>query len=109
MNKKSDIESKSIYPPAIWWTRNGLPVPKAEKLFYTGRKWRFDYFFPAELVAVEIEGGAYKYGRHNRPHGFFADMEKYNAAAEMGIRLLRYPSINKIDCEQIKRTFRRQK
>lgn len=96
---------KHLYPPAEWWTRNGLPIPVHELKFHSIRKWRFDYYFPGQNVAIEIEGGAHKYGRHNRPKGFFTDMEKYNAAAEMGIFVLRYQSVNKINVDQVKKVL----
>jgi hypothetical protein len=95
-----------MYPPPEWWEKNGLPIPIPEFLFHPQIKWRFDFYFPYHWVAIEIEGGAFKYGRHNRAKGFLEDMKKYNAAAELGIRLLRYPSVNKIDCDQIKRTLK---
>ena len=40
-------------------------------------------------MALEIEGGVFSRGRHVRPMGFLADMEKYNAAAVLGWRVLR--------------------
>lgn len=64
--------------------------PVREYTFAVGRKWRFDFFFIAQRLAVEIEGGSWSGGRHTRPHGFQADIEKYNAAALLGIRLLRF-------------------
>jgi very-short-patch-repair endonuclease len=60
--------------------------PEREFLFASDRKWRFDFAFPAEKVAVEIEGR----GRHQSFGGFEKDAEKYNAAAKLGWRLLRY-------------------
>ena len=56
------------------------------------RKWRFDFvILPLYLqIAVEIDGGSYVYGRHNRPKGFAADCEKYNQATLMGWKVLRY-------------------
>ena len=52
------------------------------------RKWRFDFAFPAEKVAVEIDGGQYAYrgGRHNTD----ADRDKLNHAAVLGWRVLRF-------------------
>jgi hypothetical protein len=93
------------YPPPGWWTANRLPVPEYEYRFHHVRRWRFDYYFKDAMVAIEIEGGIYKYGRHNRASSFWDDAEKYNAAAEMGIRLLRYPSVNKMDLMQIGRAI----
>lgn len=48
------------------------------------RRWRFDYAFPSVRVAVEIDGGVWINGRHNRPSGYLRDMEKFNAAASLG-------------------------
>jgi ACR3 family arsenite efflux pump ArsB len=87
------------------WKGFKLPVPVEEYQFTQERKWRFDFYFIDFKVAVEIEGGAWKNGRHNRAKGFFGDMEKYNAAAENGIIILRYPSIKKIDFEQVRQTL----
>ena len=60
-----------------------------EYQFHPKRKWRFDYAIPSHKIAIEVEGGAWIDGRHNRASGFLKDMEKYNAAAVMGWRLLR--------------------
>lgn len=60
-----------------------------EYQFHPRRKWRFDYAIPAHKIAIEVEGGAWIDGRHNRAAGFIKDMEKYNNAAIMGWRLLR--------------------
>jgi len=49
-----------------------------------------DFAWPDKKIAVEIEGGVWGLGRHNRPKGFIADTEKYNAAAEMGWTVLRF-------------------
>lgn len=70
--------------------RQVLAVDVVKELqFHPTRKWRFDYAIPAKKIAVEVEGGAWVQGRHNRAQGFIADMEKYNTAAAMGWRLLR--------------------
>lgn len=45
---------------------------------------------PDFLLAIEIEGGIYSFGRHTRGSGFSKDMEKYNSLALHGISLLRY-------------------
>lgn len=52
--------------------------------FHPVRKWRFDYAVPASRVALEVEGGVWRGGRHTSPKGFMTDMEKYNAAAIAG-------------------------
>lgn len=67
-----------------------LPELTAEYKFHPNRKWRFDYVMLDKMLAIEIEGGAWTGGRHTRGSGFVKDMEKYNAAAELGYRILRF-------------------
>ena len=55
-----------------------------------GRKFRFDCANPSQKIAIEIEGGLWIHGGHNRPLGFLSNMEKYNAATVDGWRILRY-------------------
>jgi very-short-patch-repair endonuclease len=62
--------------------------PLREFVFHPKRKWRLDFYFPEHKLAVEIEGG--NGGRHQRRAGFEGDCCKYNAAAKMGITVLRY-------------------
>lgn len=69
--------------------------PKREYQFHPQRRWRFDFAWPSLKVAAEVEGGIYVRGRHVTPKGFIADCEKYNAAAERGWRVLRYPVVGK--------------
>jgi very-short-patch-repair endonuclease len=67
----------------------GLPEPTPEYRFHATRRWRLDYAFVAERVAVEVEGGVWTSGRHTRGSGFLRDIEKYNQLAAAGWRLLR--------------------
>ena len=64
--------------------------PTAEHVFHPTRKWRFDYAFVAEKLAIEIEGGIYSGGRHTRGSGFEKDCEKYNEAVLLGWKILRF-------------------
>jgi len=66
-----------------------LPLPVAEHRFHPTRLWRFDYAWPAQKIALEVEGGIWTGGRHINAAGFIADLEKYNAAAVLGWRILR--------------------
>ena len=69
--------------------REKLPAPVPELRFAPPRKWRFDYAWPEQKVALEVEGGVWTNGRHTRGAGFLADVAKYNRAAILGWRLLR--------------------
>ncbi len=62
-----------------------------EYRFHPKRRWRFDAAFPEAKVAIEIEGGVWIRGRHNRASGFLKDCEKYNEAAALGWRIIRTP------------------
>lgn len=61
-----------------------------EHRFHPVRRWRFDYASPDIKVAVEIDGGVFRYGRHNHPTGYISDMEKLDEAASMGWLVLRF-------------------
>jgi hypothetical protein len=69
--------------------REQLPLPVPEFRFDTSREWRCDFAWPAQKLALEVEGGAWTNGRHVRGKGFLEDMSKYNRLAVMGWRLLR--------------------
>lgn len=86
---KQKIKKIDLFPLAC--PKMGLPEPTPEYKFHPERKWRIDYYFEANgrRVGLEVEGGIYTGGRHTRGAGFAADMEKYNAAAAMGITIVR--------------------
>lgn len=79
--------------------------PVKELRFHPSRKWRFDFAFPNEKVAVEVEGGIWmsQHGgksRHFTGTGAIADMEKYNNAAALGWSVIR-TTPNKLFSEEI--------
>ena len=72
------------------------PEPVREFRFCHGRKFAFDFAWPALLVAVEVDGGNHMarivngrpvaVGRHVQD----SDYEKLNIAAALGWRVLRF-------------------
>jgi hypothetical protein len=83
---------KMKYSPLIacgYMTSCGIPEPTCEYKFCDHRRWRFDFAWPIQRVALEVEGGVWTGGRHTRGSGFLKDVEKYNAAAAMGWRVVR--------------------
>ncbi len=67
-----------------------LPEPEREFCFayHLGRKFRFDFAWPYERLAVEVDGGIYKPGGGR--HGQDSDRVKLNLAAQCGSRVLRF-------------------
>jgi hypothetical protein len=82
-------ETRPAEPFLVWLKANGVELPVAEYRFAPPRKWRFDWAWPDHRVALEVEGGAFVRGRHNRPDGFVKDIEKYSEATARGWRLIR--------------------
>ena len=73
-----------------FWLLFNIPTPEKEYRFHSERKWRFDFAWAERKIAVEVEGGIWIGGGHNRPVFFEKDMEKYNLATVEGWRVLRY-------------------
>lgn len=78
----------------IWGIRHTtkIPLPVWQYKFDLQRKWRFDFAWPAERIAVEIEGGIWRRGggAHSHPTNILRDIEKYNHAARLGWRIFRF-------------------
>lgn len=65
-----------------------IPEPFYEHHFHPERRWRFDLSWPHNKVAVEVDGGIWIRGGHNRGAQMKKDWEKRNAAAALGWRIL---------------------
>ena len=66
----------------------GLPTPVPEFRFSPPRKWKFDFAFVAQKVALEVQGGLFIQGRHSRGAALLKEHEKLNEAAAQGWRVL---------------------
>ena len=64
---------------------------------FSKRKFRFDFAWPTHKLAVEIEGGIWRGGRHSTGTGFTNDCIKYNLATKEGWRVLRYSTEMVVD------------
>jgi len=61
-----------------------------ELMLIPGRRFRFDFLLAEFALVIEVEGGTWSGGRHTTGAGFKSDCVKYNAALELGYRVLRY-------------------
>jgi len=52
--------------------------------FHPTRRWRMDFAHVESKVCVEIDGGEFVNGAHNRGSQMARDYEKRNAAIELG-------------------------
>lgn len=72
----------------LWRALDGPPLEK-EFRFHPIRRWRADFAHLESRTLIEIEGGIYINGRHNRGAGFAADLEKYLEASLAGWCVIR--------------------
>ena len=87
--KKSELEKKFLGNFKLFGG-NQYPTPLSEQRFHESRKWRFDYCWPDQMIAVEIEGGQWIKGGHTSGTGLQRDCEKYNAAQFKGWKVFRF-------------------
>ncbi len=67
----------------------GLPIPVPEHRFHPTRKWRFDYAWVKQKLALEVDGGIYVNGGHSRGAARESDYTKDANAIILGWRVLR--------------------
>jgi len=85
-----------------------LPPVEREYMFHGERKWRLDFAWPDQRIAVEIEGGLHSGGRHTRAKGYQEDITKYNEAVAAHWAVFRFSTSDVMSgraIEFIKRVF----
>jgi very-short-patch-repair endonuclease len=85
VSKPSNLERRF---ELIWRALDG-PELEVEFRFHPIRRWRADYAHIESRTLIELEGGVWVGGRHNRASGFVKDAEKYLEAALGGWRVVR--------------------
>lgn len=91
----------------------GLPEPTREHVFHIPasgekqRKWRFDFCYLRQKIAIEVEGGVFGgRGRHTRAIGFKNDCIKYNTAVEQGWQVYRFTTGMEKECVALLRRIK---
>ena len=82
---KSELESEL----ALFLRINEFPEWETEYKFHPKRRWRIDFAWPEQRVALEVQGGIHmaKSG-HNTAAGITRDCEKANEAVVTGWKVL---------------------
>lgn len=63
----------------------GIEGWHTEYEFHPTRKWRLDFAFPAEMLAIEVDGAVHRIKKQ-----FKSDLDKHNALTLAGWRILRF-------------------
>lgn len=98
----TDLEAKFLFLTRVY----GLPAPVREHRFHDTRRWRFDFAWEKQRVAVDVDGETAHRGWANMA----ADREKSNAAIDAGWKFYRFTGRMLRDCpnecmEQVKRAL----
>ena len=86
----------------------GLPKPVAEFVFAYPRKWRWDWAWPLDGVALEVNGGVWVRGKHSRGAGQLNDFAKWSEGAARGWKVLHTTPADlesTVLCDQIRRAL----
>jgi very-short-patch-repair endonuclease len=87
---KKKVSNKAVREMELLLKIEGVEFVK-EYRFHPTRKWRFDFAIVEKKIALEFEGGVFHgKSRHTTGKGFTEDAAKYNEAAKLGWKVLRY-------------------
>ena len=78
-DKRSPSRLKARFA-LLWRAANGPAIEK-EFVFHPCRRWRADFAHIPSRTLIEVEGGIWIQGPHNRAEGFLADIENCFEAA----------------------------
>lgn len=93
--QRKPSKGKAWITKNLWaWCREKGYELKKEHGFHPTRKWRFDWAIPEINAGIEFEGIISDKSRHTTIKGYSGDVEKYNAAGELGWTVFRYTAIN---------------
>ena len=90
--KDSPLEAKMV---RLLWCYDIGGYEREYKFALPERQYRFDFAWPGQRVAIEVDGG--QWSPHGGRHGTDRDREKLNLAAALGWRVLRFSGAM-LDC-----------
>ncbi len=89
--RRSVPRSSNGYNPVVvtsFFREHGVPEPKYEFVFASPRRWRLDLAWPDSKLGIEVQGGIWVGGAHNRGAALVKEHDKRNFLAELGWRVL---------------------
>jgi len=84
----------------LWASTGGSPFVRQYAPWPAVRQYRFDFAKPDLRIAIEIDGGQWIHGSHQRAQRYESDCDKLNSAALDGWLVLRFTTnhlYNRID------------
>jgi very-short-patch-repair endonuclease len=79
----------------VEWCKGKGVVLLEEYRFDENKRWRFDWAIESLKVAVEFEGGVFQQNSgHKTAKHYTKDTNKYNRAAQLGWKVLRFTAVN---------------
>ena len=79
----------------LYWCNTQAVILEQEYKFSQDRAFRFDWAIPSMKLAVEFEGGIFQANSgHKTAKHYTKDTDKYNLAAGLGWRVLRFTALN---------------
>lgn len=78
---------------AMWCNEKALTL-RTEYYFHPTRRWRFDFEIESLMVAIEYNGIMSEKSRHTTISGYSGDMDKLNAAQQLGYTVFQYTPLN---------------
>lgn len=93
--QKNSSENEFLKMELLKYLKKNYEVVKEEvvfnKIMDTNRRFRADYFIPKEKIIVELNGGQFIQGRHNRGgKGYEDDLRKGNMAQINGFKYYQF-------------------
>ncbi len=89
--KAKGLPQTNGYNPKLvtaFYVEHGIPEPVYEFVFASPRRWRLDLAWPDSKLCMEVQGGIWVKGRHNRGAAMLKEWEKLNFLAELGWRVI---------------------
>lgn len=105
--KREVLEDQFAYCWSIATDGDAKLKPQRQFQFHEKRKFRFDFAWPAVKLAVEINGGQWINGGHNRGGGMNNDCDKKRLAIEADWRVMEFTGddISKRPCQCVEQVL----